>query len=156
MRNFAITHDKIDISKLIEEVTDARAGAIATFIGTVREITNGRKTLYLEYEAYTVMAEKKLRQIGKEIQTEHPEANVAIVHRIGRLEISDIAVAIAVSTPHRPAAFKACRYAIERIKQIVPIWKKEYWEDGSYWVGDQREKIPYPEGKPKLEVEEND
>lgn len=150
MRNYAITEEKIDVSQLIAEVTEPRAGAIATFIGTVRELTHGKKTLYLEYEAYVEMAEKKLRQIGDEIQIEHPQAKVAIVHRIGRLEISDIAVAIAVSTPHRPAAFAACRYAIERIKEIVPIWKKEYWEDGSHWVGDQQETTAYPQGKPTL------
>lgn len=156
MRNFAITNEKIDISELVSEVTDANAGAIATFLGTVRELTNGKKTLYLQYEAYAPMAEKKLRQIGEEIIAEHPQAKVAIVHRIGRLEISDVAVAIAVSTPHRPAAFEACRYAIERIKQIVPIWKKEHWEDGTYWVGDQQENVAYPEGKPELEVKHDD
>lgn len=96
------------------------------------------------------MAEKKLKQIGEEIKEKYPQANVAIVHRVGRLEISDLAVAIAVSTPHRDAAFKACRYAIERIKEMVPIWKKEHWEDGSYWVGDQQEMTPYPHGKPTI------
>lgn len=150
MRNFTITNEEINITELVAEVTDAKAGAIATFLGTVRELTNGKKTLYLEYEAYAPMAEKKLRQISEEIMAEHPQAKVAIVHRIGRLEISDVAVAIAVSTPHRAAAFEACRYAIERIKQIVPIWKKEYWEDGSFWVGDQQEKIAYPTGKPEI------
>lgn len=148
MRNYAITKERIDLTELIEHVTDARAGAIATFFGIAREFTNGRRTLYLEYEAYVDMAEKKLRQIGDEIKETYPQANVAIVHRVGRLEISDTAVAIAVSTPHRDAAFKACRYAIERIKEMVPIWKKEHWEDGSYWVGDQQEATSYPHGEP--------
>ena len=89
MRNYAITEEKIDVSQLIAEVTEPRAGAIATFIGTVREITHGKKTLYLEYEAYVEMAEKKLRQIGDEIQIEHPQAKVAIVHRIGDRDLGD-------------------------------------------------------------------
>lgn len=155
MRNYTVSEKEIDVSELIQYVTDANVGAIATFIGTVREITQGKKTLYLEYEAYVEMAEAKLKQIGEEIQADHPDAKVAIVHRIGRLDISDIAVAIAVSTPHRAAAFEACRYAIERIKQMVPIWKKEHWEDGSYWVGDQQGNTAYTEGEPKLEVKDN-
>lgn len=148
MKNFAITKDKIEIQPLIDYVTHPNAGAISTFIGTVREITKGKKTLYLEYQAYEAMAEKKLKQIGDEIIARNPDARVAIVHRIGHLDISDVAVAIAVSTPHRDAAFEMSRYAIERIKEIVPIWKKENWEDGESWIGDQKEQVAYPTGKP--------
>lgn len=153
MRNFSITREKIDIQPLIDWVTHSDAGAICTFIGTVREMTKGLKTLYLEYQAYEEMAEKKLKQIGDEIIAKHPDAKVAIVHRIGQLDISEVAVAIAVSTPHRDASFEACRYAIERIKEIVPIWKKENWEDGQSWIGDQKEKVAYPTGKPDLKEE---
>lgn len=150
MKNFAITSEKIEIQPLIDYVTHPNAGAIATFIGTVREMTKGKKTLYLEYQAYEEMAEKKLKQIGDEIIARHPEARVAIVHRVGRLDIMDVAVAIAVSTPHRDASFEMSRYAIERIKEIVPIWKKENWEDGQSWIGDQKEQVAYPAGKPDL------
>lgn len=105
--------------------------------------------MYLEYEAYESMAQKKLEQIGAEIKQQFPNAKVAIVHRIGRLEITDAAVVIAVSTPHRADAYEANRYAIERIKEMVPIWKKEHWEDGSLWIGNQQETISYEKGIPK-------
>ncbi|HHY72505.1 MAG TPA: molybdenum cofactor biosynthesis protein MoaE [Bacillus bacterium] len=150
-RLFLITKDPIAIEQVTNKVVRCEAGAINTFIGTVRELTKGKKTLYLEYAAYESMAEKKLAQIGAEIKAKWPEANIAITHRIGRLEISDIAVVIAVSTPHRAESFEASRYAIERIKEIVPIWKKEHWEDGEEWIGDQLEKKAYPSGKPEKE-----
>ncbi|MBU9711492.1 molybdenum cofactor biosynthesis protein MoaE [Evansella tamaricis] len=148
---FEITEKEIIIQEVVNKVIDRNAGAINTFIGTVREMTKGKKTLYLKYDAYIPMAEKKLQQIGLEIQSDFPDAHVAITHRIGKLKISDIAVVIAVSTPHRSDAFTASRYAIERIKEIVPIWKKEHWEDGEEWIGDQLEKTPYPSGKPSKE-----
>jgi molybdopterin synthase catalytic subunit len=154
MNNYLITAEPIDLGSLITHVSHPNAGAICTFIGTVREMTKGKKTMYLEYQSYIPMAEKKLAQIGEEITAEHPEAKVAIIHRIGKLEISDVAVAIAISSPHRDASFKACRYAIERIKEIVPIWKKENWEDGDSWIGDQKEQVAYPSGKPILEGEQ--
>lgn len=150
MKRYAITTAEIDLNQLVEQVKNPYAGAVCTFIGTVREMTRGKRTLYLEYEAYVEMAERKLEQVGQEIQQKYERAEVAIVHRIGRLEIEDAAVAIAVATPHRPEAFAACRYAIDRIKEIVPIWKKEHWEDGSFWVGDQLETTPYLEGKPNV------
>ncbi|OLP63201.1 Molybdopterin synthase catalytic subunit [Bacillus pumilus] len=145
---FKITKEPIDVNQLIEHVTRRHVGAITTFIGTVREWTKGKKTLRLTYEAYIPMAEKMLCQIGQEIKEQWPDAEAAIVHRIGTLEISDIAVAITVSSPHRKAAYEANEFAIERIKEIVPIWKKEYWEDGEAWIGDQLETVSYPEGKP--------
>ncbi|SER94288.1 molybdenum cofactor biosynthesis protein MoaE [Salipaludibacillus aurantiacus] len=147
-KNFEIINTPIQINQVINKVEDRNAGAINTFIGTVRELTKGKKTVYLKYDAYISMAEKKLAQIGEEIKKEYPESKVAITHRIGELAISDIAVVIAVSTPHRADAFAGSRYAIERIKEIVPIWKKEHWEDGEEWMGDQLEHKPYPEGKP--------
>ncbi|WP_163099638.1 molybdenum cofactor biosynthesis protein MoaE [Peribacillus alkalitolerans] len=145
---FEITEQPIDIQKVVDKVVQREAGAITTFIGTVRELTHGKKTLFLIYEAYASMAAKKLEQIGQEIKERWPGAMVAISHRVGRLEITDIAVVIAVSTPHRAESYEANRYAIERIKEIVPIWKKEQWEDGAEWIGNQLETKSYPEGKP--------
>ncbi|MBM4761600.1 molybdenum cofactor biosynthesis protein MoaE [Bacillus sp. B15-48] len=145
---YEIAKENIDIQAVIDKVVQRNAGAITTFIGTVRELTKGKKTLYLVYEAYEPMAVKKLEQIGSEIKERWPGAEVAITHRVGRLDITDIAVVIAVSTPHRADAYEANRYAIERIKEIVPIWKKEHWEDGQEWVGNQLETVAYPTGKP--------
>ncbi|TMW71480.1 molybdenum cofactor biosynthesis protein MoaE [Alteribacter natronophilus] len=146
---FTITDEAVDVTAVIDKVTHRNAGAVNTFIGTVREMTKGKKTLYLKYDAYVPMAEKQLARIGDEIVRDFPDAEVAITHRIGELDISDIAVVIAVATPHRADAFEASRFAIERIKEIVPIWKKEHWEDGSSWIGDQRETTAYPGGSPE-------
>jgi len=149
--NFSISKEPIDIQSIIDKVVQRDAGAITTFIGTVRELTKGKKTLYLIYEAYEPMAVKKLAQIGTEISERWPGSQVAITHRVGKLEITDVAVVIAVSTPHRADAYEANRYAIERIKEIVPIWKKEHWEDGQEWIGNQLETVAYPSGKPEEE-----
>jgi len=151
MKNYWITEKPVDVSECIAKVTRPEAGAISTFIGIAREFTRGKRTLFLEYDAYIPMATKQLSRIGDEIKAKWPDAEVAIAHRIGRLEISDVAVAIAVSTPHRDAAFKASRYAIERIKEIVPIWKKEHWEDGTKWIGDQKENVSYENELPAKE-----
>ncbi|WP_027408946.1 molybdenum cofactor biosynthesis protein MoaE [Anoxybacteroides tepidamans] len=148
---FTITDQPISLEEVVRKVIRPEAGAVTTFIGTVREFTNGKRTLFLQYEAYVPMAEKMLAQIGEEISKRWPEAKVAITHRIGKLAISDVAVVIAVSTPHRKDAYEANQYAIERIKQIVPIWKKEHWEDGTEWVGNQLETKAYPTGKPEGE-----
>ena len=136
---FQIVEEPIVTEEVIQKVASRNAGAIAVFIGTVREMTNGKRTLSLEYQAYAPMAVRKLAEIGEEMKEKWPDVKVAITHRIGHLRISDAAVVIAVSTPHRKAAYEANEYAIERIKQIVPIWKKEIWEDGSMWIGDQLE-----------------
>jgi molybdopterin synthase catalytic subunit len=146
---FEITELEIDVQSVIKKVESRNAGAITTFIGTVREWTNEKKTIYLEYEAYRPMAVKMLREIGREISERWPLAKSAISHRIGNLGISDVAVVIAVSSPHRKDAYEANEYAIERIKQIVPIWKKEHWEDGTSWIGNQLETVSYPEGTPE-------
>lgn len=151
---FEIVEKQIDVEEVTQKVTSRNAGAITVFIGTVREMTKGKKTLHLEYQAYSSMAIKMFEQISKEIQEQWPDAKVAITHRIGRLEISDIAVVIAVSSPHRKMAYEANEYAIDRIKQIVPIWKKEFWEDGTEWIGDQLENVPYPTGNPSISEEE--
>ena len=146
---FEIVSEPISVEQLVKKVERREAGAITTFIGTVREFTKGKRTLYLQYDAYVPMAERKLAEIGDEIKEKWQNAEVAISHRIGRLDITDIAVVIAVSTPHRKDAYEANEYAIERIKQIVPIWKKEHWEDGELWIGDQLETTAYPNGAPE-------
>lgn len=147
---FEIVDKPIDIEEVRRKVESRNAGAITVFIGTVREFTKGKKTLHLEYQAYPDMAIKMFEQISKEIQERWPEVKVAITHRVGHLKISDVAVAIAVSSPHRKVAYMANEYAIDRIKQIVPIWKKEFWEDGTEWIGDQLENVPYPKGTPPI------
>jgi molybdopterin synthase catalytic subunit len=146
---YQISKEPIDIQAVIDKVVQREAGAITTFIGTVRELTKGKKTLFLIYEAYEAMAVKKLEQIGREIEQRWEGSCVAITHRVGRLDITDVAVVIAVSTPHRADAYDANRYAIERIKEIVPIWKKEHWEEGEAWMGNQLETKAYPNGKPE-------
>ena len=136
---FQIVEEPIIADDVIQKVASKNAGATVVFLGTVRELTHGKRTLSLEYQAYAPMAEHKLFEIGEEMQAKWPQLKVAITHRIGRLDISEIAVVIAVSSPHRKAAYEANEYAIERIKEIVPIWKKEFWEDGSKWIGNQLE-----------------
>lgn len=143
---FTIVDTPIVTEDVIRKVQSVNAGAITVFIGTVREMTDGKRTLSLEYDAYVPMAVKSLKKIGDEIEEKWADAKVAITHRIGRLEISEAAVVIAVSSPHRQAAYEANQYAIERIKEIVPIWKKEYWEDGTKWIGDQLERHSYVKG----------
>lgn len=133
-----ITDQPLSADALVKLVSNPHAGAILTFVGTVREFTHGQRTVSLTYEAYAPMAVQKMKQIESEIKERWPQAEVAMQHRIGNLDIEDIAVIIAVATPHRNESFEAGRYAIERLKQIVPIWKKENWEDGSEWKGHQQ------------------
>ncbi|MEL5988632.1 MULTISPECIES: molybdenum cofactor biosynthesis protein MoaE [Kurthia] len=146
---FEIVDQPIDVEAMRAKVMDRNAGAVTLFIGTVREMTKGKKTLSLQYEAYAPMAIKMFEQIEHEILEQWPDVRLAISHRVGLLAISDIAVVIAVSSPHRKVAYEANEFAIERIKQIVPIWKKEHWEDGTAWIGDQLENVPYPNGRPE-------
>lgn len=110
------------------------AGGIDVFIGTVRNSTQGRKVVRLEFEAYEPMAVSEMRKIARQIQEKWPVKKVSFHHRVGTLKIGDIAVIIAVSAPHRKETFEACRYAIDTLKQTVPIWKKEVFEDGEVWV----------------------
>jgi molybdopterin synthase catalytic subunit len=131
---FEITLDPISTDDVIARLADPAVGAVATFVGVVRGETDGRQTLHLEYEAYPDMAEATLAQIGDEVKERWPSIReVAIVHRIGRLEIGETATVIAVSAAHRPDVFDALHYAINRLKEIVPIWKKEVWADGEAW-----------------------
>jgi molybdopterin synthase catalytic subunit len=130
-----LTHAPIDGAALTEQVRRPGCGGIVLFLGTVRDLTDGRVTTALEYEAFGPMAEKKLAEIEAELRQRWPIGEVAMVHRLGRLDVGEVSVAVAVSCPHRAEAFEACRWAIDRLKEIVPIWKKENWADGATeWV----------------------
>lgn len=135
---FLVTREPLVVEDVVSRVIAPEHGASLVFVGTTREWTNGKRTLRLEYEAYEPMAVMTMRQIAGELNDRWPGARCAIAHRIGPVEIGGISVVIAVSTPHRADCYEASRYAIERLKQIVPIWKKEIWEDGSEWVGHQQ------------------
>ena len=115
-------------------VRSDRNGAVVTFLGTTRRFSEGRKVLYLEYETYRDMALKKLEEVRREIKAQWGIEDVAISHRLGRIEIEDISLVVAVASPHRKEAFQACHYAVDRVKEMVPIWKKEVFEDGYHWV----------------------
>ena len=124
----------LDIQKAIHHVSDASVGGIDVFIGTVRDATEGKKVVALEFEAYEKMAISEFKKIAEQAQKRWPIHKIAILHAVGRKEIGDLAVVIAVSAAHRDAAFKACRYVIDTLKKTVPIWKKEIFEDGEVWV----------------------
>jgi len=135
---YRVTPDPISVDETLAHLADPAVGGLATFVGVVRGLTGERETLYLEYEAYPEMAEQTLAQVGREVQARWPEVRQAvIVHRTGRLEIGETAVVIALSASHRRQLFDALHYAIDRIKQIVPIWKKEVWADGAEWKSEQ-------------------
>jgi MoaE-MoaD fusion protein len=131
---YRITREVIPTEELGQQLKAPEAGAVVTFEGIVRDHSHGRKTLYLEYTAYEPMAIRTMEQIGHEIRHKFPIDHLGMIHRVGRLEIGETSVAIIVSSAHRRAAFEACQYAIGRLKQIVPIWKKEYFEDGAVWA----------------------
>ena len=131
-----LTNRQIDPASVLETARSPAAGAVVLFLGTVREVTGERKTTSLEYEYYAEMAEKELAQLETEAQHRWPLTESTIVHRLGHLPVGEISVAIAVSSPHRRAAFEAGQWLIDRIKEVVPIWKKENYADGtSGWVG---------------------
>ena len=135
---FAIVEEPIDVGALIAYAQRPDCGAISTFVGTTRVDDNdGASVEYLEYEAYRPMADRKLEEIGAEIEERWDVREVSIVHRIGRVDPGEASVAIVVASPRRGPAFEASRYAIERIKVVVPIWKREVWSDGYVWVGSQ-------------------
>jgi molybdopterin synthase catalytic subunit len=127
--------ERIDTLALTEQVRTPASGAIVLFLGTVREMTADQRTVALEYEAYPGMAEKMLAQVEAEVREKWPVRDVALVHRLGRLELAEVSVAVAVACPHRADAFAAARYAIDRVKEIVPIWKKDIGPTGAQaWV----------------------
>jgi molybdopterin synthase catalytic subunit len=132
---FEITREPIDILAMRERLLRGRDGAVCVFDGVARDNTRGRPTRYLEYEGYEEMAVGTMRQIGEEAHERWPGIDrVGIRHRLGRIEVGESSVVIVVTSPHRKVAFEACQFAIDRLKQIVPIWKKEYFEDGAVWV----------------------
>jgi molybdopterin converting factor subunit 1 len=131
---FEITREPVDIAGLRARVLEGASGAVVIFDGVARNNTKGRATLFLEYEGYTEMALRTLRQIGSEVHERWPINHIGIIHRLGRVEITESSVVIVVASAHRRVAFEACHYAIDRLKKIVPIWKKEYFEDGAVWV----------------------
>jgi len=133
--DFLITAEPIDVARVIAEAEDDEAGAVASFVGTVRRHSRGRTVLHLEYEAFEEMAEPMLRALAAELSTRHGLSKVAIHHRVGRVEIGEPSVAIAVSAPHRAAALDACREAIDTLKETIPLWKKEFYEGGEEWLG---------------------
>ena len=132
-----ITREPIDITAFRARLLEGDSGAVVIFDGVVRNHTRGRATLYLEYEGYEEMALKTMRQIVREVHDRWAINRVGLIHRLGRLEISESSVVIIVASAHRKIAFEACHYAIDRLKQIVPIWKKEFFGDGEIWVENQ-------------------
>ncbi len=131
----SLTHDPIDYQQLTESVRSNDAGAVVVFLGTVREMTAGRQTIALDYDAFPEMATAKLEELEAEVRSKWPVTDVAIIHRLGRLELGEISVATAISSPHRADAFEAGKYLIDQLKVVVPIWKQENWADGSTeWV----------------------
>jgi molybdopterin synthase catalytic subunit len=138
--SYRITGEKISASDLAKSLQAPEDGAMVTFEGVVRNHSGGRKTLYLEYEAYMPMAIRKMEDIGAEAKEKFAIDSVGIIHRTGRLEIGETSVAIVVTAAHRRPAFEACHYLIDRLKQVVPVWKKEYFEDGVVWVEGEGQK----------------
>ena len=132
---FRLTDQPIDPAAVIREVSDPRAGGIATFIGTTRVESRGRTVHYLDYEAYGGMAEQVMAELAEALKAKHALCEVAITHRTGRVDIGELSVVIAVSAPHRSAALAACQEAIDTLKETVPLWKKEVYEGGEEWIG---------------------
>jgi molybdopterin synthase catalytic subunit len=132
---YKIIDKEIDISDIIGAIKSPKAGAIVTFIGTTRDFSMGKKVVSLEYDAYIEMAERKLKEIGDDVKKKWDIEGIAIVHRRGKLDIGEASVCIGVSSAHRREAFEACHYAIDRLKEIAPIWKKETYEGGKkVWI----------------------
>ena len=130
-----LQRETIDYLTLSEFVRRAHCGAVVTFLGTVRDLTGEQVTISLAYEAYAPMAEAKMKEIEADVRGRWPVGDLALVHRLGHLEVGEISVAVAVSCPHRVQAFEACRHAIDRLKELVPIWKQEHWSDGrTEWI----------------------
>jgi len=136
-----LTRQPIPTHHLAQSLEAPEDGAVVAFEGMVRNHSRGKRTLYLEYEAYEPMALAKMEEIAREAKQKFAIDRIGVIHRLGRLEIGETSVAIIVTAAHRRAAFEACRYAIDRLKQIVPIWKKEYFEDGAVWAEGEKSEI---------------
>lgn len=139
---FELTNDPIDITSVARRVVPPECGATVTLDGYVRQFTEGRETLHLFYEAYEPMALKEMQKLIDQAKRDFEISNVAIVHRLGKLEIGETSVVIAVAAPHRKAAFAACEWLIRELKRTVPIWKKEVFADGEVWVEGDAESLP--------------
>jgi len=139
---FVITEQPLDPAELVEAVRQDESGAVALFYGVVRNENMGRAVQHLEYDAYPEMALKKMREVADEVRARFPVTGVGVMHRTGRVEIGETSLLVAVSSAHRAASFEACHYAVDRIKQIVPVWKKEVWEDGEEWIEGHVPEIP--------------
>ena len=138
-----LTRDEIDFHQLTEDVRSDGSGAVVLFLGTVREMTAGRRTVALDYDAYPAMAQRKLGELESAARSQWPGIGIGIVHRLGHLELGDVSVAVAVSCPHRGQAFEAARFLIDELKRTVPIWKKENFSDGTTeWVHPGLDEIP--------------
>jgi molybdopterin synthase catalytic subunit len=133
-KRFAVTEEKLDTSSVAALVASPGSGAVATFVGTVRRMNLGRPVVRLEYEAYAPLAVRVFERIAAEAAERWPGVSLAIHHRVGTLDVGEASVAIAAASPHRADAFAVCRYAIERVKQIAPIWKREHFEGGEVWI----------------------
>ncbi len=142
---YDVTMDPIDPRELEAVVSHPGAGAICTFSGIVRDNSRGQSVTHLDYEAYAEMAVPQMKKIGQEIKDRWPEARVAMAHRTGHLEIGEVSVVVSVSCPHRAEAFEACRWGIDRLKDSVPIWKKEHAADGTFWIEGQEASALTPE-----------
>jgi MoaE-MoaD fusion protein len=140
-----ITYDPLDPEQITSQVRQDTNGAVVTFLGTTRVFSEGKRVVKLEYEAYEDMALKKLEEIRREMQAEFAIEDVAIAHRIGPVDIGQISLVVAVASPHRKEAFLACHKIVDRVKEIVPIWKKEVFEDGSRWVACENHEFATPE-----------
>jgi molybdopterin converting factor subunit 1 len=132
---FWLTEQPLDAAEVTRRVEHPSCGAVVTFVGAVRLENEGRQVDYLEYEAYPGMAEAKMAEIGREIAERWGLERVAMAHKLGRCDVGEPSIVIAVASGHRREAFEACHYAIDRVKQIVPIWKREVWKDGAVWIG---------------------
>ena len=131
---FRLTREPIDLQKIAASVQKPEDGAVVVFDGVVRNHSNGKAVRYLEYDAYESMAIRKLEEVGARAKSGYAIREIAIVHRLGHMEVGECSVAIVVASAHRGPAFEACRFAIDTIKEIVPIWKKEFYEDGEVWI----------------------
>jgi molybdopterin synthase catalytic subunit len=143
---YEVTERPIDVGRVIAAAGDPGAGAIATFLGTTRRENAGRRVTRLRYEAHTSMAVREMRRLGEDARRRWDLTGVAMVHRIGVVELGEVSVAIAASAPHRAEAFEACRWLIDRLKEVVPIWKQEHYEGGAVWIGAQRGGPPSDDG----------
>ena len=149
-----VTHEPLDPEVVTRKVVKDTNGAVVTFLGTTRDNFEGKRVITLEYEAFEEMAAKKLEEIRQELMAEFQIEDIAIAHRIGRVDIGQISLVVAVASPHRKEAFLACHEAVDRLKATVPIWKKEIYEDGSRWVACEDHDFHAPEAAAPVTAED--